>query len=553
MNGICLRRLSQLLNHYNHSQFYQVSLDELETVFATSRRNTSNILKMLDNYGWIRWLPGRGRGKASTLKVMISMHQALYRTIHHEISTGNFDAIPKYLETYKTSAASALSQAMIEAAQENQNANSLIISQYPWVNELNPSVTYRYSELQVIRSIYDTLFTIDSNGQLTPHLACDYQTDGKYIYIWLRPDIKSHDGLMLEEQDVILTLSELVTTEGPVKRLFQQVAKISFDSTRQAICIELIQENPLFIYSLATANASIASRRHKTFSDQRNVAIGTGPFRLDYWEKDKIVMKKHHHYFAKKALLDQITLSHQGEELDKHICYNQDNDDYESYTIQAFSYLAHNHRSECSISNQSWQSLFTFLESRRFEFAAHNDLDVMEMLSASESMCDVPKLTGTIVLTHPKWTIKYLEKMSEWLIALINQTGLKVEFIELSDASKPQLVKEQADILIIEDLIEPPVQYGAYEWLLTGTGIRFIFSPDEFEQHVDVVHDAISQGEPRERLVEILAALRHDATVLPLFWGQEQVTCKNGVSGIQIRKSGYSDFYKLRINSTSEL
>lgn len=547
MTETCLRRLSQLLNHYNHSQLHQVSLDDLEAVFATSRRNTSNILKMLDNCGWIKWIPGRGRGKASTLKVMISMHQALYRTIHHEISSGNFDAIPKYLETYKAVAASALSQAMTEAAQENQDANSLIISQYPWVNELNPSVTYRFSELQVIRSIYDTLFTIDSNGQLSPHLACDYQTDGKFIYIWLRPDIRSHDGLMLEAQDVIIALEQLVATDGPVKRLFQQVVKVSFDDTRQAICIELIQENPLFIFCLATANASIVSRRHKAFSNQRSVAIGTGPFKLEYWEEDKIVMKKHHHYFAKKALLDQITLSHQGEELDKHLCYNQDTDDNESYTIQAFSYLAHNRRPSCSISDQTWQSLFRFLESRRFEFAAHSDLGVMDLIGSSESVSDIPKLTGTIVLTHPKWTIKYLERMSEWLIALIGQTGLRVELVELSDASKPQLVKEQADLLLVEDLIEPPLQYGAYEWLLTGTGIRFIFDTDEFDHHVVAVHNAIAQGRPKERLIEVLATLRHNASILPLFWGQEQVTCQKGVSGIQIRKSGYSDFYKLRI------
>ena len=123
--------------------------------------------------------------------------------------------------------------------------------------------------------------------------------------------------------------------------------------------------------------------RHKAFSNQRSVAIGTGPFKLEYWEEDKIVMKKHHHYFAKKALLDQITLSHQGEELDKHLCYNQDTDDNESYTIQAFSYLAHNRRPSCSVSDQTWQSLFKFLESRRFEFAAHSDLGVMDLIGAS--------------------------------------------------------------------------------------------------------------------------------------------------------------------------
>ncbi|MDF4657478.1 MULTISPECIES: SgrR family transcriptional regulator [Vibrio] len=86
MTETCLRRLSQLLNHYNHSQLHQVSLDELETVFATSRRNTSNVIKMLHDYGWISWTPGRGRGKASTLKVMISMHQALYRQAFTEVS-----------------------------------------------------------------------------------------------------------------------------------------------------------------------------------------------------------------------------------------------------------------------------------------------------------------------------------------------------------------------------------------------------------------------------------------------------------------------------------
>ncbi|MET2900067.1 hypothetical protein ABXV22_17335 [Vibrio rotiferianus] len=87
--------------------------------------------------------------------------------------------------------------------------------------------------------------------------------------------------------------------------------------------------------------------------------------------------------------------------------------------------------------------------------------------------------------------------------------------------------------------------------MLTGTGIRFVFNPSEFDQHFDAVHDAISKGEPQRQLVEVLAKLRHSASILPLFWGQEQVTCQKGVSGLQIRKSGYSDFYKLRITPSN--
>jgi len=89
MTETCLRRLSQLLKHYKHSQTYQVNLDDLELVFSTSRRNISNILRILDSYNWIHWEPGRGRGKASTLKVTVTIHQALYFTIRNEINNGS--------------------------------------------------------------------------------------------------------------------------------------------------------------------------------------------------------------------------------------------------------------------------------------------------------------------------------------------------------------------------------------------------------------------------------------------------------------------------------
>ncbi|MCV5232575.1 ABC transporter substrate-binding protein, partial [Escherichia coli] len=86
----------------------------------------------------------------------------------------------------------------------------------------------------------------------------------------------------------------------PVQKLLQQVTRISFDNAKQAIRIDLKQPNNLFIYCLATANASITTRRQKSFKG-RSITIGTGPFVLRHWDTDKIVLKKHHNYFAKKA------------------------------------------------------------------------------------------------------------------------------------------------------------------------------------------------------------------------------------------------------------
>ncbi|TON63902.1 hypothetical protein CGH51_25795, partial [Vibrio parahaemolyticus] len=67
---------------------------------------------------------------------------------------GSFDVISRLLEYYRSTAVSALSQALAEVSEENKDSNTLIVSQYPWVDELTPSLTYRFSELQVIRSLY---------------------------------------------------------------------------------------------------------------------------------------------------------------------------------------------------------------------------------------------------------------------------------------------------------------------------------------------------------------------------------------------------------------
>lgn len=552
MTETCLRRLNQLLKKYNQAHIYSTSLDDLECAFSTSRRNTSNILKMLNNLGWIYWKPGIGRGKASTLKITISLHQAVFKTIEKELKSGNFDQIGKLVETYQAVAASALNQAMEQATRSQEERNALIISQYPWVNQLHPAKTYRFSELQVIRSLYDTLLKIDSSGEIRTHLACEYEVVDACIYLWLRPDIRCHDGLILTVEDVIHSLVNIKEEDGPVKGLFNQIEEVSFDASKGAIVIRLERPNPLFVYCLAIANASIYAKRTIDHNDQRCAAIGSGPFSLEHWDNDKLVLTKHQNYFSKRALLQKITLSHQGEELSKHIRYNKQESETESHLIQAFSYLSVNHRQENPVPLETWQALFNYIEHKRYEFKGHCDLKPTCLVGNEDGHSEhhpVPQLEGHIVLTHPKWTIDYLDKLTQWLIGVIEETGLTISTVELSDASRPQIMREQADLFFVEDLVEQPTEFGFYDWLLTGSAMRFAFDDEALEHHVSNVQHTLSHGDIKSQLEKLLKSLRKNCTVLPLFWGQESITSAKEVSGIQIGKTGYSDFYKLWIKS----
>ncbi|MDN3681110.1 SgrR family transcriptional regulator [Vibrio tapetis subsp. quintayensis] len=552
MTETCLRRLNQLLKKFNQAHIYSTSLDDLECAFSTSRRNTSNILKMLNNLGWIDWKPGIGRGKTSTLKITTSLHQAIYQTIENELKSGNFDQIGKLLETYQAVAASALNQAMEDATRSQEKSNSLIISQYPWVDQLHPAKTYRFSELQIIRSLYDTLLSINSSGEICTHLACDFKVIDNTLYFWLRSDIPCHDGVILSNDDVILSLQNLRDEDGPMSGLFRQIQEIGLDEEKGAIYIRLERANPLFVYCLAIANASIYSDRLVDYGNNKSAPVGSGPFSLKAWDKDQLTLKQHQSYFSKRALLQEIKLSHQGEELSKHlISYNKKGSETESQLIQAFSYLALNRRPESNVSSGTWQILFDYIEYKRHEFSDGGDLELACLVSDANTHDPegpIPQLHGNIVLSHPKWTIDYLDKLTRWLITTIEDTGLKVTILELSDASRPQIVRDQSDLFIVEDIIEQPTEFGFYDWLLTGSAIRFAFDEETLTHHINNVQQTLSTGDMKSSLYDLLKSLREECTVLPLFWGLENITSAKEVSGIQIGKTGYSDFYKLWIN-----
>lgn len=552
MTETCLRRLNQLLGHYDHSVLYEVNLDELENVFATSRRNTSNILKILGDYNWIFWQPGIGRGKSSTIQITVSMYQAIYQTVSSEIESSNFDVIAKILHIYQEVAANALNQAMLESNRNKEESNSLVITQYPWVNELNPTLTYRFSELQIARSLYDTLLIVNVHGKLETQLAYDYRVDGKRIYLWIRPEVICHDGLPLTIDDVIFSLRELKNTQGPVSLLFKQVEDIYFSESERAVCIQLESENPLFLYCLATANASVCTSRNLSFSKKRNIPIGTGPFSLSCWDKDKVVLRKNPHYFAKNALLQEITLSHQGSQLEHFVSFNHPALEIEKHLIQAFSYLAYNMRESSDISPHTIDNLFKYLKSIRNQFSASENLHPMtlnESSSCSINPISTPILSGKLVLTHPKWTIKYLEHLSNWLIKKISETGIIVDVVILPNASTPEMLRDQADLLFVEEVIEQPLEFGLYEWLLASTAIRFIYPYEQLLEHTSDLHKQLANEDQLPQLVTRFNQLCSESSLLPLFWGQEEVVQAKQVNGLYINKSGYSDFYKLWINN----
>lgn len=551
MNGANLRRLQQLIAKYEIGVEYHLTIDDLEHSLSTSRRNTSIVLKCLSEYHWICWIPSKGRGKLSQFRILVSFPEALEQVLALQLEQGRFNVIPRLLESYGAPAIKALTLATEKHSLFNEQHDHLLITQYPWLDNLEPAKTYRTAEHHILRSLYNTLLVQDHEGKPQASLAHYWKVEGRFLHFWLRPNVLFHDGDTLTAKDVAQCLLRLKSLDGPVQSLFEQVRDVRVVGDKQ-LTIELTHANPMFLYALCSAHASIYRCKRTYFSSGRSAYMGTGPFSLDDWSEERLVLKRHRGYFAQNALLEQITLT-DIEGLNDHTLSFNKSGVAEETTINALSYLAVNRRESSGITLEDLDSLVSFIKSSSKEFDTDMVTDDLSF-SPSELTCSnpIPVLTGKVVLTRPKMTIPLLQEMADWLEQTIAKTGVTIEVIELPNISDPSSMSGLADLLFIEEIIEQPKEYGLYDWLLASSGLRFIFNNSEMKAHCERVRSAVSCDNSFDELKQIEHSLYQQKLLYPLFHGKEKVFNSVEVHGVEINQTGYSDFYKLWISSSEK-
>lgn len=552
MSDANLRRLQQLLLKYEPDKVYHLAIEELENAFSTSRRNTSNIIKSLSELGWICWIPSKGRGNLSQLQIKVTLCCVLEKLFVAELEHGRFSNITRMMELFGETAVKALTLATEKQNQLNEECGNLLITQYPWVDKLQPAKTYRLPELQILRSIYNTLLVQDKEGKIQAGLAHCWQLEGRFIHLWLRPEVVCHNGKRLEVTHVVDCLNQLMSIDGPVKYLFEQVCDIKVVSRNQ-LTIELCQSNPLFLYILCLPHTSIYSEDKAEFANGLSVNVGTGPFFVKEWDSERLVLKRHGKYYGHSALLDQITLTEASELQDYNLSFNRKEGVVEESMINALSYLAINYRNGAEITQATIKKLIDYVQSQRKLFDSNLVVDDLSFSQYEHKIMQAvpPRLEGHLVITKPKLTIPLLKKTVAWLKDVIEKTGVSVDIKTLEDISAPGAMRDQADILFIEEIIEQPQDFGLYDWLLASSGLRFIYNDEAMQKHCEAVKKAVSHQNPYQALKEIEQSLYRHQQLLPLFHGKEKVTCSVEVQGVEISKGGYSDFYNLWINKNT--
>jgi len=539
-----LRRLYQLISRYTVQHAHQVTIEELESAFSTSRRNTSNVLRELDSLGWIDWTPAVGRGKPSELFIRVTFASTLFDVIKRQLNEGRFDLISKLLTAYGDLAARILASAVEEQNTVNKSNNRLLVARYPWVDELDPAVTIRRAELHIISSLYDTLVQQDSFGNIVAGVAHEWRVVEQEIIFYLRDRVQRHDGLYLSVNDVAWSLERLKHAQCPVSPIFQSILSVTVLG-EHSLSVKLAEKNPLFLYALATPHASILCPEKTPFSKKHYVHIGTGAFKVSEWDSEKLTLQRHTQYFQKNALLDQVTLSHAGEEITSAMSFNQESGEKSVSSINAYSYLSYRPRPNAGITPSRWYQIADYIRACKYHYDPENVVEGACHYERRLIPARPLSLQGKVVLAEPQWTLPQLRRLANWLHECIRATGVELEVHEYTEINNPEYWQGRADLLLVEEVIEFPLEYGVYEWLMISTGLRFALNREQLSLHRHKVAQCAGRERPLAALRQIENRLYDQFTCVALFNGVEELSCLTQVQGIGINATGYSDFKKL--------
>lgn len=200
------------------------------------------------------------------------------------------------------------------AAQFDVNRESAIFLRGGQPRTLDPALTHE-GPSSMLGHIFSGLVTLDTNMQVQPDLAAGWTVseDGTLYTFYLRKNALWHNSRPLTAQDIIYsweratdpaTGSDTAQTYlgdilGVAARLAGTAESISGLQAVDEHTLEVQLEAPViyFLAKLAYPVTFVVDRENVTQADWEHRANGTGPFRLQVWQDDEIMILARHDAF----------------------------------------------------------------------------------------------------------------------------------------------------------------------------------------------------------------------------------------------------------------
>jgi len=178
---------------------------------------------------------------------------------------------------------------------------------------VDPLQSYAFPDRQFSAPVYEALFDINPQGKAVPFLAQSYEVseDLKTWRITLRPNIRFHDGTVLDAAAVVANLDRTSNPENRC-RCLSMLADVKGWKVIDPLTVEisLAVPNAAFPTTLADAPGMMVSPTAFKADPQGIMTspVGTGPFKFVEWVRNsRYVLERNPDYWQEgKPYLDRV-------------------------------------------------------------------------------------------------------------------------------------------------------------------------------------------------------------------------------------------------------
>ncbi|MBB5172298.1 glutathione ABC transporter substrate-binding protein [Texcoconibacillus texcoconensis] len=212
-----------------------------------------------------------------------------------------------------------------EAAGDDVSAgdNDLVIGVSSDATSMDPHTSSDVPSGNAQTNIYDTLVKYDTNMELEPLLAKEWEPVEDDVWEFkLREDVYFHDGTEFNAEVVEANIERILSEEtaSPRAILVEIIEDIEIvdDHTIQFITEDPFAPLPAHMahYAISIISQDVIDEDNARVEEGGQPGdyvnenpVGTGFFKFDYWDHgDKVVLKNNEDYWGENAKVDSVTL-----------------------------------------------------------------------------------------------------------------------------------------------------------------------------------------------------------------------------------------------------
>ncbi|UCG13720.1 MAG: ABC transporter substrate-binding protein [Deltaproteobacteria bacterium] len=190
---------------------------------------------------------------------------------------------------------------------------------------LDPAFSTDIYSVTLIQQLFDGLVQFDQNLNVAPALATSWQVspDGLTYTFKLRQDAKFHNGRPVTANDFVYSFTRILHPKERASALsfFERIKgadayrsgksrEVSGLRAVDLYTLEIILKEPFspFLSVLAMKSSKVVPREEveRWEGDFGHHPVGTGPFRLETWEGDQLLLSANPDYYEGRPHLDRV-------------------------------------------------------------------------------------------------------------------------------------------------------------------------------------------------------------------------------------------------------